>query len=75
MKLFNRKKSSSTSPYSIDQFEPILKSSIRTGKLTACFRDRETGKLHDIMIIRHPKDLHDFSKEYGVDVEHIRTVY
>ena len=75
MKLFIRKKSSSTSPYSIDQSEPILKSSIRTGKLTACFRDRETGKLHDIMVIRHPKDLHDFSKEYGVDVEHMRTVY
>ena len=75
MKLFNRKNSASTSPYPNDKYEPVLKSSICTGELTACFRDRETGKLHDIMVIRHPKDLHDFGKEYGVDVENMRTVY
>ena len=75
MKLFNRKKSASPSPYPSEQYEPVLKSSICTGELTACFRDRETGKIHDIMVIRHPKDLHDFGKEYGVDVEHLRTVY
>lgn len=75
MKLFNRKKSASTSPYPNDKYEPVLKSSICTGELTACFRDRETGKIHDIMVIRHPKDLHDFGKEYGVDVENMRTVY
>ena len=75
MKLFNRKKASSPSPFSLDKYEPVLKSSICTGELTACFRDRETGRIHDIMVIRHPKDLHDFGKEYGVDVEHMRTVY
>ena len=75
MKLFNRKKSASTSLYPIEKYEPVLKSSICTGELTACFRDRETGKVHDIMVIRHPKDLRDFGKEYGVDVENMRTVY
>ena len=75
MKLFNRKKSASTSLYPIEKYEPVLKSSICTGELTACFRDRETGKVHDIMVIRNPKDLHDFGKEYGVDVENMRTVY
>lgn len=75
MKLFNRKKSASSAPFPIDKYEPVLKSSICTGELTACFRDRETGKLHDIMVIRQPKDLHDFGKEYSVDVEHMRTIY
>ena len=74
-KLFNRKKQASPAPYHIDIFEPVLKSSVCIGKLTVCFRDRETGKVHDIMVISHPKDLHDFGKEYGVDVENMRTVY
>ena len=75
MKLFNRKKSASPSPYPIEQYEPVLKSSVCIGKLTVCFRDRENGKVHDIMVISHPKDLHDFGKEYRVDVENMRTVY
>ena len=75
MKLSNRKKQASPAPYHIDIFEPVLKSSVCIGKLTVCFRDRETGKVHDIMVISHPKDLHDFGKEYGADVENMRTVY
>ena len=68
MKLFNRKKQASPAPYHIDIFKPVLKSSVCIGKLTVCFRDRETGKVHDIMVISHPKDLHDFGKERPVDI-------
>ncbi len=58
-----------------DRFEPVLRSSICTGEVTACFRNRETGKLHEIMVIRSPYDLDQFGKQYGVDIANLRTVY
>lgn len=75
--IWNRKKNAAPalSPYSLESFEPVLRSSICTGEATACFRNRETGKLHEIMVIRSPKDLADFGKQYGVDIENMRTVY
>ena len=75
MNIFHRKKTAPPSPYPLEQFEPVLRSSICTGEMTACFRDRETGKLKEIMVIRSPKDLADSGKEYSVDVSKIRTVY
>ena len=75
--IWNRKKKAAPapSPYPPESFEPVLRSSICTGEATACFRNKETGKLHEIMVIRSPKDLADFGKQYGVDIENIRTVY
>ncbi len=75
MNLFHRKKTPQPIPCPPEQFEPVLRSSICTGEMTACFRDRGTGKLKEIMVIRSPKDLADFGKEYGVDVSKMRTVY
>ena len=75
MNLFHRKKTPQPIPCSPEQFEPVLRSSICTGEMTACFRDRGTGKLKEIMVIRSSKDLADFGKEYGVDVSKMRTVY
>lgn len=75
MNLFHRKKTPQPISYPPEQFEPVLRSSICTGEMTACFRDRGSGKLKEIMVIRSPKDLADFGKEYGVDVSKIRTVY
>ena len=53
----------------------MLRSSICTGETTACMRNRETGKLHEIMLIRSDGDLRQFGEAYGVDPEKIRTVY
>ena len=76
MPLFRKRKTApAPSPYPLDQYEPVLRSSICTGEMTACMRNRETGKIHEIMVIRNPKDLADFGKEYGVHVENMRTVY
>ena len=46
-----------------------------TGEMTACMRNRETGKLHEVMIIRDSDDKKQFAEEYGVDPDSIRTVY
>ena len=75
MGLFSGKKKALPVPYPPEKFEPILRSSICTGEMTACFRDKETGKVHEIMVIRHSRDLHDFGKDYHVDVSKMKTVY
>ena len=76
LSLFKRKEPVPTqSPYSLEQYEPVIRSSICTGEMTACMRNRETGKLHELMIIRDSEDLNQFAKVIGVDPETIRTVY
>ena len=59
----------------MENYEPVLRSSICTGEQTACMRDRATGKLHEVMVIRNSQDLKQFAEEYGVNLDTIRTVY
>ncbi len=77
MKLFKKKAPPSpvSTQFPLERFEPVLRSSICTGECTACMRDRETGKLHEIMVIRSSYDLEQFGKQYLVDIENLRTVY
>ena len=76
MRLFQKKAPSSQAVnFPPDQYEPVIRSSICTGEQSACMRNRETGKLYEITVIRSRKDLEDFGKEYGVDIEKMRTVY
>lgn len=58
-----------------ERYEPVLRSSICTGEKTACMRDRESGKLHEVMLIRDPDDLILFGKQYSVNIEKLRTLY
>ena len=77
MSLFRRKKEepSQASLWPPERFEPVLRSSICTGEKTACMRDRETGKLHEIMLIRDTDDLARFARIYGADTDNMRTIY
>ena len=76
MNLFRKRKTAPAPvPYPPEQYEPVLRSSICTGEKTACMRDRETGRLHEVMLIRAPSELEEFAVRYGVDVKEIRTVY
>ena len=73
MGLFSRKKE--TPPqFPPERFEPVLRCSICTGEQVACMRERETGKLREIMLIRSEADLETFRRTYGVRGE-IRRVY
>ena len=58
-----------------EEFEPVIRSSICTGEKTACMRNRETGKMHELMLIRDREDLDRFGRLYGVDVDSVKTVY
>ncbi len=76
MSLFKRRGKPQNKPlFPPGQFEPVIRSSICSGEMTACMRNKETGKLYEIMVIRNDNDLKQFSEEYGVDAEQIRTVY
>ena len=76
MSLFRKKEKAPTpTPFPAEQYEPVIRSSICTGEMTACMRNRETGKLTEITLIRSPYDLAQFGKQYGVDVSTMRTVY
>ena len=76
MSIFSRKKKlPEPSPYPPERYEPVLRSSICTGEKTACFRDLETGKLHEILVIRTRQDLEEFGVQYGVDIENLKTIY
>lgn len=70
-----RKKESKPAPFPPEEYEPVIRSSICTGERTACVRHRETGKVHEIMLIRNAQDLAQFAKQYGVAPEAIQTIY
>lgn len=70
------KKNTSKNPvFPPEKYEPILRCSICTGEQVACMRNRATGQLREVMLIRSPSDLEDFCRSYRVSAETIRKVY
>ncbi len=64
-----------TTPFDPRAFEPVIRASICTGERVACMRERETGKLHELMLIRTDEDLTLFRRRYRIGDGEIRTVY
>ena len=56
-------------------YEPVLRCSICTGEQTACVRERATGKLRELQLIRSEKELEDFCRSCGVKKEELRRIY
>ena len=73
MGLFSRKKER-VPEFPPEKYEPVLRCSICTGEQVACMREREGGKLREIMLIRDADDLETFRRNYGVTGE-IRKIY
>ena len=73
MGLFSRRKEAAPQ-FPPEQYEPVLRCSICTGEQVACMRERESGHLREIMLIRDAEDLEAFRRNYGVTGE-IRKVY
>ena len=46
---------------------PVIRSSICTGEQVGCLKDRHTGKLEEIMLIRDDRDLEAFRAQYGIE--------
>ncbi len=75
MALFHKKaRQVSSSRFDPERYTPVIRCSICTGEMSAGFRDRETGKTEEIMLIRDDRDLAAFREQYGIEGE-IQKVY
>ena len=59
--------------YDKDNLKPVIRSSICTGEKVAGFRDVNTGKFTEIMLIRDNKDMDEFLTKYDISVAEIKT--
>ena len=53
----------------------MIRASICTGERVGCMREKTTGKLHELMLIRTDGDLERFCNSFGLDREKVKTVY
>ena len=58
-----------------EDYEPVIRSSICTGEKVACMRERSSGKLIELMLLRDHGDFELFCRRYGVQPEDVKTVY
>ena len=61
--------------FSLEEYEPVIRSSICTGEQVACMRNRATGQLREVMLLRSSSDLEEFCRSYGLRAEDIKKVY
>ena len=74
MSIFRKQKQAAPA-FSLEEYEPVLRCSICTGEQVACMRNRATGQLREVMLIRSSSDLEDFCRSYRVSAETIRKVH
>ncbi len=75
MGLFHRTKPPAAPLFSLEEYEPVIRSSICTGEQVACMRNRATGQLREVMLLRTESDLAEFCRLYGLRADEIKTVY
>ena len=68
---FSGKKKPAAQPYT---GTPVIRCSICTGEQVAGFRDGETGRFEEVMLLRTPEDLEWFRQHYGISGE-IEKIY
>ena len=56
-------------------FDVVLRSSICNGEEVLCLKDRQTGDLKELMLIKTPSDLEGFCDANGIPPESIRKIY
>ena len=62
MKLFEKKKKEYPK-FPEGDFEPVLRCSICNGEQILCARDRASGELHELMLVRSPDEIEEFCRE------------
>lgn len=60
-------------PYDRELQKPVIKSSICTGEKVAGFKDVQTGRFTEVMLIQNSKDMDLFLEKYGISVAEIKT--
>lgn len=64
--IFKKKNSSKTVSYDREKYKPVLKCSICNGEQVAGFKNLQTGKFEEIMLIRNETELEEFKEKYGI---------
>ncbi len=70
--MFGKKNRRKPADYNKDGKVPVIRASICTGEKVAGFRNIETGRFEDIMLIRGEQDLKDFMELYDVKKEELK---
>lgn len=65
--MFREKAAAPTVAYDKENCKPIIKCSICNGEQVAGFKDLQTGKFEEVMLIRGAEDLFAFRKRYGIE--------
>ena len=55
--------------YDKENKKPVIKSSICNGEQVAGFKDIQTGKIEEVMLIKSQEDLEKFKVMYGINEE------
>ena len=66
------KKKSVVQSYDKENKKPVIKASICNGEQVAGFKDIQTGKIEEVMLIKSPTDLEHFKAMYGIDEEIVK---
>ena len=56
-------------------FEPVIRCSICTGEQVICAKDRKTGELHELMLVRTPSDIKAFCAVNDIDASDMQKEY
>ena len=70
-----KKKNKDIPRISMEQCVPVLRCSICTGEQVLCSKDRQTGHLTELMLIRNPSDLIEFCEANGISMEDVQKIY
>lgn len=62
--MFGKKKKPQLPVYDPEKQKPLIRCSICTGEQVAGFKDLETGKFEEVMLIRDDGDLQRFKEQY-----------
>lgn len=73
--MFGFKKKIEIEQYDKIKKQPVIRASICTGEQVAGFKDRETGRFHEVMLIRNEVDKAYFMERYGVKDEDLVKEY
>ena len=73
--MFRHKKKSDRKEFDREKMIPAVRSSICTGEKVAGFRNKQTGKFEEVMMIRTEQELQEFADMYGIDRTKMQIFY
>ncbi|HIZ08690.1 MAG TPA: aspartate dehydrogenase [Candidatus Eubacterium avistercoris] len=73
--MFRHKKKSDRKEFDREKMIPAVRSSICTGEKVAGFRNKQTGKFEEVMMIRTEQELQEFADMYGFERAEIQVFY